>query len=334
MNDTRSISDRLTDFLAAQHREGEPRAEVGALARAGAGRSRDNWLFDLLGDVDEHLILRCDPPGGLVETDRRTEFEILRALERSGLPTPVARWLDADGSWFGRPALIMRRLPGDCDYRVLSDDQRSLADRRELAESFCELLADVHAVDWAATEVGAVLADPGKHAAETELDRWHKILTNDQLEPSPVLELAFTVLREHAPLSDRTVLVHADFKPGNILLDGQRVTALLDWELAHLGDPLEDLGWVTQPLRTGEHLIPGAWSADDLVSHYESVTGATVDRRALAWWVGFAALKTAVMQVSGLRSFLEGRSDVPFRPTRRVLNAVLDAVEAFEKEQA
>lgn len=137
------------------------------------------------------------------------------------------------------------------------------------------------------------------------------------------------MLGENAPSSTSTVLVHADFKPGNILLEGQEVTALLDWELAHLGDPLEDLGWVTQPLRASEHTIENAWSADDLLNHYESVTGTTVDRDAVRWWVAFSSFKTAVMQVSGLRAFVEARSEEPYRPTRRVLSAQLDAIEEF-----
>jgi aminoglycoside phosphotransferase (APT) family kinase protein len=318
------IAGLLTDFLAGQPDAG---GRVDAVRRAGSGRSRDNWLFDLVdGPAREPLILRTDPEGGLIDTDRGVEFGVLRALEGSGLPTPVARWLDADGTALGRPSLVMRRLGGVCEYRVLRDTGRPLDERLGLARAFCELLAAVHAVDWRPAGLGAVLADPGPAAARAELDRWAGVLRADQLEPWPELEYAIAVLGERAPRSARTALVHADFKPGNILLEGTRVTALLDWELAHLGDPLEDLGWVTQPLRAAEHTIEGGWTAADLVAHYERTTGRPVDRRALAWWVAFAALKTAIMQVSGLRAFLEERAEEPYRPTRRVLATVLDAV--------
>jgi aminoglycoside phosphotransferase (APT) family kinase protein len=130
------------------------------------------------------------------------------------------------------------------------------------------------------------------------------------------------------------VLVHADFKPGNILLDGDRITALLDWELAHLGDPLEDLGWVTQPLRTREHLIPGSWEREDLIAHYAAVRSVEVDPAALAWWNAFASFKTAVMQVSGLRAFLDGRSETLYRPHPKVLRALLDAIGALHATHA
>jgi aminoglycoside phosphotransferase (APT) family kinase protein len=110
------------------------------------------------------------------------------------------------------------------------------------------------------------------------------------------------------------------------LLDDGDVTALLDWELAHLGDPMEDLAWVTQPLRSAEHTIEDSWETEDLIAHYAQVTGNPVDRDALKWWVAFSALKTAVMQVSGLRAFLEGRAEEPYRPTRRVLSTLLTTV--------
>nr|WP_245992936.1 phosphotransferase family protein [Prauserella muralis] len=260
-----------------------------------------------------------------MKTDRCVEFSVLKALETSELPTPYARWLDADGTWFGRPSLIMRRVPGECDYHVLRGT-RPLAWRRDLAERLCDLLAAVHAVDWRRLRIGDVLPDPGMAAAAYELDRWETVLRRDQLEDYPELELALGWLRATVPPGSRTVLVHGDFKPGNVLLEDGRVTALLDWELAHLGDPLEDLGWVTQPLRAREHTIARAWSNEDLIARYEHTTGAQVDRASLAWWTAFAAFKTAVMQVSGLRSFLDGRSEEPFRPTRAVLGTLLDAV--------
>ncbi|SDP13599.1 Predicted kinase, aminoglycoside phosphotransferase (APT) family [Klenkia soli] len=317
---------RLQDFLAGQ--EGTAGTRIADLRRAGAGRSRENWLFDLVGPGPqdrEPLILRSDPDGGLVDTSRAQEFAVLRALEASTLPTPRVRWLDATGAQLGSPSLLMRREPGTCDYRVVNGDRPETA-RRALAESFCDLLADVHAVDWRGLGLDDVLVDPGEQAALHELEHWEQVLRADQLEALPELDLAIDWLRTRARPARRTVLVHADYKPGNILLEGDRISSLLDWELAHLGDPLEDLGWVTQPLRAGEHLIDGAWTADDLVARYTAAFGLEVADDELRWWVVFSTFKTAVMQVSGLRAFTEGRSDEPYRPTRRVLATLLAAI--------
>ena len=104
--------------------------------------------------------------------------------------------------------------------------------------------------------------------------------------------------------------------------------ALLDWELAHLGDPAEDLGWVTQPLRAGEHQIAGSWERRQLLDRYQVTTGWSVDEAAVDWWNVLACYKTAVMQVSGLAAFASGRSDDLYRPTAAVLRTMFDLIGA------
>lgn len=322
--------DRLCAFFAEQLPGTTPR--VLKVVKTSLGRSRQNWAFDLeWQDGDElkrePLILRRDPTGGLVETERWKEFAILRALEATSVPAPAAKWLDADGEWFGRPSLIMRRENGACDYHVLSS-KRSLDERLRLAEQFCDLLAEVHGVDWRSSQLVELLDHASSPPSVAQVDKWESVFRRDQPEAYPEIELAIHWLRETAPPAQATVLVHGDFKPGNILLDGARITALLDWELTHLGDPLEDLGWVTQPLRRREHIIPGVWEDAQIVARYERASGFTIDPRHVAWWNVFATFRTAVMQVSGLRSFLEGRSEEPFRPTAMVLRSLVDAAAA------
>ncbi len=328
------ILELIRRFLAGQADVASlPR--IDSVERVAVGRSRENWIFDAewasapdgapVGRSIEPLIVRRDPLGGLLETSRSEEFAVLRALEATAVPAPRVRWLDADGSNLGRPSLIMVREPGACDYFVVNGD-RPLDTRVTLARQFCDLLATIHTVDWAGAGMGSFLPDPGRRAAHHEVDRWEVVLRRDQLEPYPELELALGWLRQTAPDAAQTVLVHGDFKPGNVLLDGDRIVALLDWELAHLGDPMEDLGWITQPLRQREHLIPGAWEQAHLFARYAERTGIEVDEAAVAWWNVLASFKTAVMQVSGLRSFVEGRSDEPYRLTETVLRSLLDDV--------
>jgi aminoglycoside phosphotransferase (APT) family kinase protein len=320
----------LRKFIGAQ--TGAPPPEIVSLRRASLGRSRENWLFDAVWNDDpagspEPLIVRRDPEGGLVDTDRALEFEVLRALEGSDLPTPTVRWLDPTGRWLGRPSLVMRRQPGESDYYVLNGD-RPLEERITLARRFCDLLASVHLVPWGDLGLGTILSDPGRDAARAELARFVTVLRKDELRAYREIEAARTWLEEHAPACPGTVLVHSDFKPGNLLLVGGEVTALLDWELAHLGDPLEDLGWVTQPLREREHLIAGSWDREDLLARYVAATGFDVDPDALHWWRTFATFRTAVMQVSGLRAYVDGRADKAFRPTEHVLETLLRQIGA------
>jgi len=315
----------LEAFVAQTYADDPPAVENLSNA-SGGGRSRENWAFDLCWpDRREAMILRRDPVGGLVETDRSVEFRILRALESTPVPSPAARWLDAEGTWFGRPMLVMERLPGHSDYHVLNGEL-PLEERLELAVSLCRLLGDLHAVDWRRAGLAEVMTDPGEEAAAAELDRWEAVLRRDQSVAYPEIDLAVAWLRQRAPIASERVLVHGDYKPGNVLLEGTTITALLDWELAHIGDPMEDIGWVTQPLRRREHVIAGSWDRKEIFRTYEEVTGRAVDEASVVWWNTFATLRTAVMQVTGLRSYLDGRSPEPYRPTRSVLGALLDAV--------
>ena len=103
-------------------------------------------------------------------------------------------------------------------------------------------------------------------------------------------------------------MVHGDIKPGNVLFEGDQVQVLLDWETVHLGDPVEDVGWVTNPIRRREHQIPGRWETKELVSAYEGRTGRTVDRGALRFWQVLANYKLAAIAMTGVRSFCDGRT--------------------------
>ena len=328
------IRQQLQRFLGAQL--GHHNFVISVLRKIGVGRSRQNWMFELspsLGDGDgdgpESLILRRDPDGGLVDTDRAIEFKVLQALTTSSLRTPLPRWLDATGEWMGRPSLIMRSEPGTCDYGLLNGGL-PLEERLKYAVLLCGLLHEVHIADWREIGLSDVFDDPGTNAALHQLHTWIDILRRDQLEPFPEVEYAIRWLDERAPICERTVLVHGDFKPGNVLVHDGEISALLDWELAHLGDPLEDLGWVTQPMRGREHLIADHWEREDLIAEYERLSMRPVDPHALAWWQTFSTFKTAVMQVTGLRAFLEERSDEPYRPTRRVLGTLLRQTGARE----
>jgi aminoglycoside phosphotransferase (APT) family kinase protein len=310
--------DRVLDDDGARRIEG--------LHRTTAGLSRENWVFDLvLGDARQELILRRDPLASLLDTDRATELALLNALEPTPIPSPVVLWSDLEGDLLGRPALVMQRAPGSCDYMVLNGT-RPMDDRRRLAEQFCDLLTELHAVDLVQAGIDRLFTDPGEKASLLALEEWTRTLHQRVDAAYPELEAAALWLAERAPASPRSVLVHADFKPGNILLKGDQITALLDWETAHIGDPNEDLGWITQPLRAREHQIPDVWEIDDIIDHYERATGYRVDRGAVAWWRLFASFKSAVITLTGLEEYLAGRSDRLFREPTRFMRVLIDAM--------
>jgi aminoglycoside phosphotransferase (APT) family kinase protein len=246
--------------------------------------------------------------GSVLDTDRRQEFAVLRALEATTVPAPRVRWLDADGDALGRPSVVMVREDGVCDWFVLSGD-RSLDDRVAIAHRFIDLLASIHLVDWRGVGLDASLDDPGADAALAAVDHWQSELRRHQVEPHPELEVVVAWLRAHAPKAQATVLVHGDFKPGNALMRGDDVHVMLDWETAHLGDPLEDVGWITNPVRAREHQIPGAWERADIVERWSKATGFTVDPDELRWWNVLANYKLSVITLTGVGAFVDGRFD-------------------------
>lgn len=305
------------------------------LRRVSEGYSRENWVFEgswKEGDETVHLplILRRDPVGSLLETERRTEFNVLHPLGSSTLPVPRALWLDEDGRLLGRPSIVMVREQGTVDWFVLNGT-RPLEERLGLARRLVSLLGRIHKVDWRALAMDRVLEDPGSKASLAELAHWERQLRDSQLEPHPELELVHAWLYDRAPESQATVLVHGDYKPGNALLHDGEISAMLDWELAHLGDPLEDLGWITNPYRAREHQIPDHWERKDIIAHYTSETGFEVDDTELYWWNVFSCYKLSVIILNGISAFVGGQFDVIFQaPTAlyRVMYDLMDKAEA------
>lgn len=285
--------------------------------RYAGGLSRENWSLDATwvdatGAQSRQLMLMRDASGTLLDTDRKREFAVLKALEATPVPAPKAHWMDHDGHWLGAPSLVMNRMPGRCEYMVLNGTW-PLDARLKLARSFTELMANIHAVDWRANGLDAVLDVPTDSPSRVELAHWDAEYRRVQLEPHPELDYILAWLGLNAPKAQAIVLVHGDFKPGNALIEGEHISAKLDWETAHLGDPLEDLGWVTNSVRKREHQIAGVWEREQIVATYSALTGRRVNEAALRWWNVFSCWKLAVIQLTAVNEFVAGRYDRVFQ---------------------
>ena len=322
MNVGEKLAAWLTDELATTVR-------VENLRRTTAGFSRENWVFDASWDGGVHqLIARRDPAGSVLSTDRQVESAVLEALWHIDVPAPVLRWADLSGERLGRPALIMDLSPGRCDGYVLNGN-RALSERLAIAHRIYDRLADIHRVDWRAAGLGRFLVNPGHRAAAAALDHWEAELRKVKFEPEPELAFVLSWLRTNVPSNDVVTLVHGDFKPGNVLLDDDgNVTAVLDWETAHLGDPLEDLGWVTNPLRAYEHSIAGSWETADLLGRWSERTGIAFDSDQVRWWQVLANVKLTVIVLTGIHSFLDDRSDRIFPNPVSLFPLLLDQIGA------
>jgi aminoglycoside phosphotransferase (APT) family kinase protein len=313
--DSSNHNGRLAGKLAAflSHRWNVPGLQISDLSRHATGMSRENWTFGAHwndgGSRELALILRRDPPGSMLETDRQCEYTVLQTLRQCGLPVPATHGADLTGEHLDRPSLIMEIVPGECDYFAVTGNSRPLAVRLQLAREFLDLLARMQAIDWRSVRLNEVLPEPPDPAFPSlfELDRWTRELRRVQLEPAPELDLTANWLRARAPRAQRIVLVHGDFKPGNALIHNDSVSALLDWETAHLGDPLEDLGWLTNPARANEFLIPTHWDLPQIKAAFEERLGDRVAPADLHWWNVFACWKLAIIVLTGIHALVDGR---------------------------
>jgi aminoglycoside phosphotransferase (APT) family kinase protein len=287
------------------------------LSRAAGGLSRENWSFDASwtdasGTHAYPLMLMRDAAGTLLSTERSREFHVLKALNGSAVAAPVVHWMDPDGRFLGAPSIIMERVSGSCDYMVLNGS-RPLPERLKLAHDFLELMANIQEFDWQAHGLDECLGVPQESPAKTELHQWEAEYRRIQIEPHPELDYVLSWLDNHAPDAEAIVLVHGDFKPGNALIEGSVITAKLDWETAHLGDPLEDLGWITNPVRKSEHQIPGHWERAQIVAAYSKLTGRKVGDADLTWWNVFSCWKLSVIQLTAVHEFVSERYDRVFQ---------------------
>ncbi|MFO1082511.1 MAG: phosphotransferase family protein [Reyranellaceae bacterium] len=274
-------------------------ATIEGLRRESGGASRQTWSFDAVAGGQRHeLILRRDPPTTgqpgaerSASLDRATEFRVLRAAHRAGVraPEPLFELTPQDG--LGE-AYVMRRIGGTAIARKLLRDAPYAEARRRITGQLGEILARLHATDTATLPPLAVRqAGDLVGVLRRQLDQMS--------EPQPVFELALSWLdRRKPPPIARPVLVHGDYRTGNYLADETGVTAILDWEGAHLGDPVEDLGWLCiKSWRFGAVDQPagGFGSREALWAAYEKAGGAPVDPARAHWWEVFGTARWGII---------------------------------------
>jgi aminoglycoside phosphotransferase (APT) family kinase protein len=277
----------------------DPSAEVDGLHRLTTGANRETWAFDAVlgGGERRPLILRRDraadgAPGFAMEV------AALRAAARAGVPVPAVIASDEEAAAIGAPFVLMERLEGETlPKRILRDDAYAEA-RGGLAERCGEILGAIHSIP--AGEVpGLSVIDP-LGSLRDRLERFE--------DPSPALELALHRLETHPQPSSEPAFVHGDFRNGNLIVGPDGIRAVLDWELVHVGDPMEDLGHLCARAWRfgGDGPVGGFGDYDDLFAGYERASGRRLDRETLRWWElratvwwGVACMEMASRHLSG-----------------------------------
>jgi aminoglycoside phosphotransferase (APT) family kinase protein len=297
MDRTAELASGLGRVLASAGLSGS----VEDLQRLSGGASRETFAFDLVdGATRRPLILQRVRAGTLGSgPGMQGEAVLLRLAEGLGVPVPTVV-ADDDGTELGGPAMVMDRLEGETIARkLLRDDEWAVA-RSRLVDQAGVALATIHRIPIEATS-GLKTAD--------QLVEMHGLLDTLPV-PLPAMELGLRWLDAHRPSSPRHTVVHGDFRLGNLMVDRDGLRGVLDWELGHIGDPLEDLGWFcVRAWRFGSPLPAGGMGTrEQLMAAYEAAGGPGVDPEALRWWELLGTLKWGLICVMQAQAHLSGIS--------------------------
>ena len=278
--------------LAAACRRHLGEGTVTDLRRHSGGASRETWSFTFTPAAPggrpgpQRLVLRRDPTRSALGADRATEYRLLAAVAAAGVPVPRVRFLLEPDDDLG-DGFVMDHVDGETIPRRILRDEPFTAVRPHLVAQCGRIAAAIHAVGPDG------LPDLEVLDAATQIER-HRALLDALGDPHPVFELALVWLAEHLPPPVEPRLVHGDFRNGNFVVGPEGIRAVLDWELAHLGDPVEDLGWLcVRSWRFGHDDRPagGFGSRAELLQAYVDAGGQPVDEQHLHTWEVMGTLR-------------------------------------------
>jgi aminoglycoside phosphotransferase (APT) family kinase protein len=287
---------------AAERSLGGP-VKIENLRPLSGGASADTWSFDADCRGSRYaLILRLAPPRkDPIRLDRMTEARLLSLAAEAGVPAPKVLFPveEADGVGTG---YAMERIAGETIARkILRDDEYAEA-RNRMARQCGEILHSIHSIDTA--RLPPLKKQPAA-AQVGELFPMYRAFGQEL----PVFELTFRWLRDRLPESRELRFVHGDFRNGNFIVGPEGIRAVIDWELAHLGDPMEDLGWIcVNSWRFGNIDLPvgGFGLREDLFAGYEEAGGGPVDPEEVHFWEVFGTLKWGLITILQAYTHLGG----------------------------
>ena len=274
-------------------------ARVSRLERLKGGYSRRMWAFDAEHEgATSAWILCTDAADGVVGKDsltRGNEAALLRHLHGTPVPTPAVAAVGSGIEPFGAEWFVMQRRPGTAAVGPLVRDPAIVSMRSRLGHQMARILADLHRASLPEAALSPIPA--ADDVALLEMHRWAAALAETNEARTPIMEDALRWLDRNAPgAPDRVCVVHGDYRTGNVLYDRSGITAVLDWEMAHAGDPLEDVAWAQLACwRVGTGLVGAVLSDDEWIAAYESASRRRVPLAALRWWQALGGVKMSVL---------------------------------------
>jgi aminoglycoside phosphotransferase (APT) family kinase protein len=289
--DAANLAIALAD-LAPKLAPGATRIEGLRLLTGGA--SMQTWSFDAVGDRGATpLILRHCPDSGrqVGKPELAIEAMLIAAAGRAGAPVPEVVWVPGDGDPL-RDAMVMSRLEGETlGLRIVRDAAFEPA-RRKLPGQCGAALAAIHAVPTASLPTI-------DHRGPVETLAFYREAWERDWMPRAAIEAAFCWLAEAVPEPVEARLVHGDFRTGNLMTDREGgLVGVLDWELAHIGDPAEDIGWLcvnSWRFRRPDREVGGFGDLETLLEAYEAAGAPPIDPARIRWWQAMGSLKWGVI---------------------------------------
>ncbi|MGA0864157.1 MAG: phosphotransferase family protein [Ilumatobacteraceae bacterium] len=294
-------------------------ARIDDLRRLSGGASRETWTFAADGDS---LVLQRTREGGLRRLD--VEVAVLRAAAAAGVPVPEVILDGSRSDALERPYMVVREVPGETIARKILRDDVHAAAREVLPRQLAHAAARLHGIDVSGID---------GLAADDQIAQYRTVL-DESGEVHPVFEAAFRWLEMTRPAPSAPRLVHGDFRLGNVIVGETGLAAVLDWELVHLGDPIEDLGWLcVRAWRFGStQPVAGLGGYDELLDAYAEVSGVRPTRDTLRWWEVLGTLKWGIMCIVQSQTHLRGvvRSHELAAIGRRVCENEYDLITLLE----
>jgi aminoglycoside phosphotransferase (APT) family kinase protein len=274
--------------------------EVTGIRPAPGGASRESWDVEvrLADGAGRRLILLRDASGRTRQPARNVAVEAAAMTAARAAGVPVAEVHDHGEGALGQAYLLVEHLDGETIPRRLLRDEAYAAVRRGLARRLGAVLARIHQVD------------PGKIPGLPHLDALGQLteLYQGFAEPRPALEIGLRWLEAHRPAPAAETLVHGDFRTGNLMVGADGLHGVLDWELAHRGDPRQDLGWLcTKAWRFGSASPVGGFGPRaDLMAGYAAGGGTPPDEQTQRWWELYGTVRWALLCRGQAERYLSG----------------------------
>lgn len=298
------VSEKVALYLADQWQSDVVCQDI---SQVFGGASRETYLLRLLIAGEERgVVVRRDPPTSLIDTERALEFGAYNAIHPTDIPVPAPLFLEEDTSVLGAPFSIMEQIEdSSSDVTQLSD-----LEKVEVGNQKWDYLGKLAQLEPRDLGFEAFCPVPAAGTcAKEQLEYWADVIETDQIHPQPVAAAAIRWLRQNLPSPAQKVsIVHGDYRSGNFLFRDAKITAILDWEMCHLGDPLEDLAWSFDPLWcwANPHLAGNLMPHEEAIRVWEVASGLTVHRKDFFWWRVFVALKGLAIWISSSEDFHNG----------------------------